>query len=86
MDTPTQTQKHILIYSTPTCTYCNHLKDYLKEKGFAYEDVDVSKDFNALQASVEKSGQKGVPVTDIEGKIVIGFDQEVIDEILGITK
>lgn len=86
MDTPTTTQKHILVYSTPTCTYCHHLKDYLKEKGFAYEDIDVSKDFTALQASVEKSGQKGVPVIDIEGKIIVGFDQEAIDEALKITK
>jgi glutaredoxin-like YruB-family protein len=86
MDTPTTTQKHITVYSTPTCTYCHHLKDYLTEKGFTYEDLDVSKDFAALQASVEKSGQKGVPVIDIEGKIIVGFDQEAVDELLGITK
>ena len=86
MDTSTHNQKHIIIYSTPTCTHCHHLKDYLTEKGFSYEDIDVSKDFAALQASVEKSGQKGVPVIDIEGKIIVGFDQEEVDEVLGITK
>lgn len=84
METST-TKKHIIVYSTPTCTYCHHLKDYLTEKGFTYEDHDVSKDFTHLQAAVEKSGQKGVPVIDIEGKIIVGFDQEAVDEALGIN-
>lgn len=78
-------QKNIIIYSTPTCTYCNHLKEYLKSKGFTYQDVDVTKDREAMIASVQKSGQKGVPVTDIEGKIIVGFDQEAVDAELGIT-
>ena len=82
----THEKKHIIIYSTPTCTYCHHLKDYLTEKGFAYDDVDVTKDYNAMIEAVTKSGQKGVPVTDIEGEIVVGFDQEAIDRLLGITK
>lgn len=86
MEQTQKDQKHIIIYSTPTCTYCHHLKDYLTEKGFTYQDVDVTKSYDDMIAAVTKSGQKGVPVTDIEGKIVIGFDQEAIDELLGITK
>jgi glutaredoxin 3 len=86
MDTPTTTQKNIIIYSTPTCTYCHHLKDYLKEKGFAYSDINVAADQTKMIEAVVKSGQKGVPVIDIEGKIIVGFDQEAVDEALGITK
>jgi glutaredoxin-like YruB-family protein len=86
MEQTQKTQKHIMIYSTPTCTYCHHLKDYLTEKGFTYEDIDVTKDYDAMVAAVQKSGQKGVPVTDIEGKIIVGFDQDEIDQTLGITK
>ncbi len=84
MNTPTQ--KHIIIYSTPVCVHCHHAKDYLTSKGFTYEDVDVSKNIEGLKAAVMKSGQKGVPVIDIEGDIVVGFDQEAIDHLLGITK
>ena len=86
MEQTQTTQKKIMIYSTPTCTYCHHVKDYLTEKGFAYEDIDVTKDYDAMVASVQKSGQRGVPVIDIEGKIIVGFDQVEIDQVLGITK
>jgi glutaredoxin 3 len=86
MEQTQKTQKHIMIYSTPTCTYCHHAKDYLTEKGFTYEDIDVTKDYEAMVAAVQKSGQKGVPVIDIEGKIIVGFDQEELDAVLGITK
>lgn len=81
----TTTTKKIIVYSTPTCHYCHLLKDYLTEKGFAYEAVDVSADFEAKKAALEKSGQLAVPVTDIDGKIVVGFDQDAIDALLGIT-
>jgi glutaredoxin-like YruB-family protein len=85
MDGTQTTQKHIIVYSTPTCTYCHHLKDYLTSKGFVYEDVDVTKSVEAMMAAVQKSGQKGVPVTDIDGTIVVGFDQEEVDRLLNIT-
>lgn len=86
MDQTHTSQKNIKIYSTPTCTYCHHAKDYLTEKGFAYEDIDVTKDYRSMIEAVQKSGQKGVPVIDIEGKVIVGFDKEVIDQVLGITK
>lgn len=81
--TPT-TAKKVTVYSTPTCHYCHLLKDYLTEKGIAFESVDVSADAEAKKAAFEKSGQLAVPVTDIDGSIVIGFDQEAVDELLGI--
>jgi glutaredoxin-like YruB-family protein len=83
--TQTSTPKKVLIYSTPTCHYCHLLKDYLTEKGIAFESIDVSSDVEAKKAAFEKSGQMAVPVTDIEGNIVIGFDQDAVDELLGIT-
>lgn len=83
MDT-TQTKK-VIVYSTPTCHYCHLLKDYLTEKGIAFESVDVAADAEAKKVAFEKSGQLAVPVTDIDGNIVIGFDQEAVDELLGIT-
>lgn len=74
----------IKIYSTPTCVYCNGLKEYLKSKNFEYKDVDVSADEKELEEMVEISGQMGVPVIDIDGNIIIGFDREKVDELLGI--
>lgn len=83
MNNATQTHK-IIIYSTEYCVHCHHLKDYLKEKGFQYEEIDVSKDAEQAQVMIQKSGQRGVPVSDIDGNIVIGFDQEKVDELLNI--
>lgn len=74
----------ITIYSTPTCPYCVQLKNYLKEQGFKYTDIDVSKDQKKAEEMVKKSGQMGVPVADIDGQIVIGFNKEKVKKILGI--
>lgn len=75
----------IKIYSTPSCPYCHMLKEYLEEKGFKYEDVNVAEDLQAREEMVEKSGQMGVPVSNIDGNIVVGFDKEKVDELLGIN-
>jgi glutaredoxin-like YruB-family protein len=74
----------IRVFSTPNCPYCVTLKMYLKEKGFEYEDIDVSSDEKAADEMIEKSGQMGVPVVDISGQIIIGFDKEKINNILNI--
>jgi len=74
----------IRIFSTPTCPYCITLKEYLKDKGFDFEDIDVSQDEKAREEMVEKTGQMGVPVVEIDGKIIIGFDKEKISELLKI--
>lgn len=76
----------IKIYSTPTCPYCVTLKNFLKENGFEFTDVDVSRDQAALNEMVEKSGQMGVPVVDIDGQIVVGFDREKIVKLLNIKE
>ncbi len=72
----------IKVYSTQTCPYCVTLKAWLKEKGFEFEDVDVGQDEGARDEMIEKSGQMGVPVVDIDGQIVVGFDKEKISKLL----
>ena len=76
----------IKVYSTPTCPYCVTLKNFLKEKGFEFEDIDVSQSQELLDEMVEKSGQMGVPVVDINGEIIIGFDREKIVKLLDIKE
>ena len=71
-----------IVYSTPTCPYCHIAKDYLKGKGVEVEEIDVSKDHAKAQEMIKKSGQMGVPVLDIEGKIIIGFDKPAIDKAI----
>ena len=73
---------HIKIYSTTTCPHCVHAKDYLKEKNIEFEDINVGENKEAAKEMVEKSGQMGVPVLDINGTIIVGFDKEAIDKAL----
>ena len=75
----------VKVYSTPTCPWCKKAKAYLGEKGIQFESIDVSSSETAQKEMIEKSGQMGVPVLDINGKIVIGFDKEKIDELLKIN-
>ncbi len=74
--------KKVTIYSTPTCTYCNLAKAYFKENSVDYSEFDVAADADKRKEMVEKSGQMGVPVIDIEGDIVVGFDKETIEHLL----
>lgn len=74
----------IKIYTTPTCAYCKMAKEYFKSKSLSYEEFDVSKDIPRQKEMIEKTGQFGVPVIDINGNIVIGFDRPKIDEYLKI--
>ncbi|MFA6281007.1 MAG: Uxx-star family glutaredoxin-like (seleno)protein [Candidatus Omnitrophota bacterium] len=73
----------IKIYSTPTCPYCKLVKQYLSSKGQSYEDIDVSQDKTALDAMVKLSGQMGVPTVVINGQVVVGFDKNRINALLG---
>lgn len=76
------TTKKVLVYSTPTCPYCIYAKDFFTEKGVDFEDIDVSKDYTRAVEMVKKSGQQGVPVIDIDGQIIVGFQPEVFENIL----
>lgn len=72
------------IYSTPTCVYCKTLKGYFKKHEIEFEDIDISKDEKQLQKMIKESGQMTVPVVDIDGEIIVGFDKEKIDKLLKI--
>ncbi|MCX7920449.1 MAG: glutathione S-transferase N-terminal domain-containing protein [Clostridia bacterium] len=73
----------VKVYSTQTCPYCVMAKKYLESKDIAYEDIDVSINREAAVEMIQKSGQRGVPVLDINGTIVVGFDQKAIDRLVG---
>ena len=79
-----KTKHNVKIYTTPTCQWCKKTKEFLKSKGVKYEEIDVSTNQAAAQEMIKKSGQTGVPVTDIDGKTVVGFDQEKLIELLGL--
>lgn len=76
----------IKVYSTPSCPYCVTLKAFLKEKGFEFKDIDVSENQAALEEMIQRSNQYGVPVVEINGEIVIGFDREKIMKLLDIKE
>jgi len=76
--------RQIIVYSTPICPYCIRVKQFLKENNVNYQDYDVSSDREKAQEMVQKSGQMAVPVLDIDGEIVVGFDRDRIKQILGI--
>ncbi|MBA2124053.1 NrdH-redoxin [bacterium Unc6] len=76
--------KSVKIYTTSTCPYCIRAKQFLKDNNITYEDVDVSVNQQAGEEMIQKSGQIGVPVLDIDGKIIVGFDKERIKEALGL--
>ena len=77
-------QKNVVVYTTPTCTWCTTVKRHLQENGIRYREVDVSADQKAAEEMVRRSGQQGVPQTDINGQIVVGFDKTRINTLLGI--
>ena len=74
--------KSVKIYSTPTCPYCRQAKQFLKENNIDFEDIDVSANQAAAQEMIQKSGQMGVPVLDIDGQIITGFDKQTISNAL----
>lgn len=71
----------IKVYSTPTCPWCTVAKNYLESKNLPFTDFDVSKNREAAIDMVQKSGQRGVPVIEIDGNIIIGFNQDKIDKL-----
>jgi len=76
----------IKVYSTSACPWCKVAKDFLTSHNINFEDIDVSVDQKAAQYMIEKSGQMGVPVIEIDDKIIIGFNKPILEEILGINK
>jgi len=79
-------KKKVIVYSTPTCPYCVMLKKFLKEKGVEFEDINVAEDQEKAQYMVEKSGQMGVPVLEVDGEFIVGFEKEKISAKLGLEE
>ncbi len=76
----------IRIFSTPSCPYCVTLKEFLKEHGFKFEDINVAVDEKAREEMITKSNQMGVPVIEINGEIIVGFDKKKIVQLLNIKE
>lgn len=76
--------KKVTVYSTPSCPFCMMTKEFLKEKNVEFEDIDVSTDQIKVQEMIKKSGQMAVPVIDVDGEIIVGFDKEKIRRALGL--
>lgn len=72
----------VKVYSTPSCPWCTVAKNYLRKRNVQFEDIDVSTNRTAAMEMVQKSGQRGVPVLDINGSIIVGFDQAAIDSLI----
>ena len=85
MATEVNSKSHrVLVYTTPTCPWCNKAKSFLRERKIAYKEIDVSRDRKAAEDLVRRSGQMGVPVIEIDNQIVIGFDQRRVEKLLGL--
>ena len=72
----------VSIYTTPTCTYCRKAKDYFREHRVGFTEYDVSRDVKKADEMMLKSGQMGVPVIDINGRVIIGFNLPEIERAL----
>lgn len=77
--------KHVTIYSTPTCTYCNAAKEFFKANNIPFDAYDVQADVTRREEMIEKSGQMGVPVIYVDDELVVGFDKARLSELLGIA-
>lgn len=76
--------KNVSVYTTPTCQYCKMAKEFFQANNVNYQEHDVAADEAMRNEMVEKSGQMGVPVIDIEGEVIVGFDEPRIKEVLGL--
>lgn len=72
----------VTVYSTPTCPWCTRVKEYLNHKEVKFKEINVAQDRNGAMEMIQKSGQRGVPVIDIDGNVIVGFNQAEIDRLL----
>jgi glutaredoxin 3 len=81
-----ENQPRVRVFSTPSCPYCFTLKEFLKDHGINFEDIDLSQDQISLDEVMEKTGQMGVPVVSIGEEFITGFDKEKIVKLLNIKE
>lgn len=77
-------QPTVIVFSTPTCSWCRAVKQHLKQHNIRFKDVDISRDERAARDMVRRTGQQGVPVTLIDNRPIVGFDKAKIDRLLNI--
>ena len=77
-------QPRVVVFSTPTCSWCRTLKQYLKKNNIKFKDIDVSRDHGAAKDMQRRTGQQGVPVTLINNKAIVGFNKNEINKLLKI--
>ena len=82
---PVPRPHRVLVFTTPTCSWCSRAKSYLKSRGVRFKEVDVSRDARTASDLVRRTGQMGVPVIEINGRPVVGFDQRQVDRLLGLS-
>jgi glutaredoxin-like YruB-family protein len=82
--TTTSSRHRVLVFTTPTCPWCQRAKGYLRHRGVAFKEIDVTRDPKAAADLVRRTGRIGVPVIEIDGRPVVGFDQAQIDRLLGL--
>lgn len=78
------TSKRVIVFSTPTCSWCRKLKSYLKKNRISFKNIDVSRDAKAARDMMRKSGQQGVPQLWINNRPIVGFDKQKINRELEI--
>lgn len=76
----------VIIYSAPWCVWCNKTKEFLKQHNINYKDIDIEKDKKAAEEMIRKSGQMSIPVIEVDGKIIVGFDKEALKKALDIKE
>jgi glutaredoxin 3 len=80
------TQPTVVVFTTPTCSWCRVVKQHLKKHNIRFKEIDVSKDERAARDMVRRTGQQGVPVTLIQNRPIVGFDKKQINHLLGINE
>ena len=81
---PKKKNNRVIVYSTPTCSYCNMAKQYFQQKNVRFKDVDVSQNQAAARDLVRRTGQMGVPVIQVGSEFVVGFDKPKINALLNL--
>lgn len=79
-----ETNDNVKVFSTPTCPWCQKVKQYLNDQNVDFEDIDVSKDQAMAKKMVQKSGQMGVPQVWIDDQVIVGYNKSVIDDLLNL--
>lgn len=86
MSTSSPARHRVLVFTTPTCPWCQRAKAYLRERKVPFKEIDVARDRKAADDLVRRTGRIGVPVIEIDGRPVVGFDQAQIDRLLGLRR